>query len=386
MNFYIVFRGIWMILQFSGKKTKEDILSIKTDFHHNQEDFFHENKLIYGENFDALNILIRHFDLKGKIDLIYIDPPFSTNTIFKIGERSNTISSSIADDIAYEDTLKNEEYLEFIRERLILLYELLSDHGSIYFHIDYKVGHYIKILMDEIFGIDNFRGDISRIKCNPKNFRRKGYGNIKDMILFYSKSDKFTWNYPTVPFTDEDIKRLYNKIDENGKRYTTVPIHAPGETKDGVTGQKWKGMYPPKGRHWRCSPKELDELDELGLIEWSSKGNPRKKNYAEDMKKKGKPMQDIWEYKDPSKPVYPTEKNIDLLKNIILASSKENDLVLDCFAGSGTTIIASQELGRRWIGIDKSQKSIEIIKKRIKKAKSNLYNDKKYDFIDLMEN
>ena len=372
-----------MYLNYKNKKSKEEILNINHNVDFSPKDVNNDNLIIYGDNFDAMNILLNDFNYKNKIDLIYIDPPFSTNNIFKIGTRSNTISSSLDDDIAYEDTLKDEEYLEFIRERLILLYELLSDEGSIYFHIDYKIGHYVKILMDEIFGIENFRTDISRIKCNPKNFKRKGYGNIKDMILFYSKSDKFTWNHPTIPFTDEDIERLYTKIDEDGRRYTTVPIHAPGETKDGVTGQKWKGMYPPKGRHWRCSPKELDELDEKGLIEWSSSGNPRKKNYAEDMAKKGKPMQDIWEYKDSTSPIYPTEKNIDMLKKIILASSNPNDVVLDCFAGSGTTLVAAQELGRKWIGIDKSVKSIEIIENRIKKANITLYNNKKYDLIKL---
>jgi len=166
-----------MFLEYPNKKNRNDILNIKSDVSYEKGEGY-KNKLIYGENFDALNVLLKDFNLAGKIDLIYIDPPFSTNNVFKIGERSNTISSSNDDDIAYEDTLKNEEYLEFIRERLILLYELLSDKGSIYFHIDYKIGHYVKILMDEIFGIDNFRGDISRIKCNPKNFRRKGYGNM----------------------------------------------------------------------------------------------------------------------------------------------------------------------------------------------------------------
>lgn len=340
------------------------------------------NKLILGDNFDGLNILLHDFNLKSKVNLIYIDPPFSTNNIFKIGNRSNTISSSLNDSIAYEDTLKGEEYLEFIRERLILLYELLSDNGSIYFHIDYKMGHYIKILMDEIFGIDNFRGDISRIKCNPKNFKRKGYGNIKDMILFYSKNKNFIWNYPTTKFTEEDIKRLYKKIDDNGERYTTVPIHAPGETKDGVTGQKWKGMYPPEGRHWRCSPDELDKLDDAGLIEWSKNGNPRKKNYAKDKIKDGKPMQDIWTYKDPSKPIYPTEKNKDMLRNIILASSNPNDLVLDCFCGSGTTLIASNELGRNWIGIDKSNKAIDVVTSRFENILDNV-NGNLFDFITI---
>lgn len=374
-----------MFLEYPNKKSIDDVL--KKEYNNNfkiTKGKNEENKILFGDNFDGLNILLNDYNLKGKVDLIYIDPPFSTNNIFKIGERKNTISSSNDDDVAYEDTLQNEDFLEFIRERLILMHELLSDTGCIYFHIDYKIGHYIKIIMDEIFGIDNFRGDISRIKCNPKNFRRKGYGNIKDMILFYSKSDKYTWNYPTVPFTEKDIERLYKKVDEDGRRYTTVPIHAPGETTDGETGKEWRGMLPPKGRHWRCSPKELDELDAKGLIEWSKTGNPRKKNYADDMKRKGKPMQDIWEdFKDPSKPKYPTEKNIDMIKKIIKTSSNVGDLVLDCFMGSGTTIIASHELGRKWIGIDKSPKSIEVVQGRLESAKSNLYSDGKYEFIDI---
>ena len=373
-----------MRIEYDNKKDIEDILNLPYTSNYTIDKEGSSNKLFYGDNFDALNIMINELDLSGKIDLVYIDPPFSSNNIFKIGEKSNTISSSNDDAIAYTDTLKDEEYLEFIRERLVLLHKLLSDKGSIYFHIDYKIGHYIKIIMDGIFGSENFRGDISRIKCNPKNFKRKGYGNIKDMILFYSKTDDYIWNFPTVPFTEEDIARLYKKVDENGRRYTTVPVHAPGETKNGDTSDMWKGMYPPKGRHWRCSPKELDKLDKANLIEWSKKGNPRKKNYADDMKKKGKLMQDIWEYKDPSCPKYPTEKNIEMVKKIILSSSNPESIILDCFCGSGTTVIAAQELGRNWIGVDESEKSIEIIKNRLNNVKRGLYDyNKSYEFITI---
>lgn len=374
-----------MFLEYENKKSPNKLLN--EDYNHNFKVISgenEENKLVFGDNFDGLNIMLHEYKLKGKIDLIYIDPPFSTNNVFKIGSRKNTISSSNNDEIAYEDTLQDEKFLEFIRERLILLHELLSNTGSIYLHIDYKIGHYIKILMDEVFGMENFRGDISRVKCNPKNFRRKGYGNIKDMILFYSKTENYTWNYPTIPFSEKDIERLYRKVDKDGRRYTTVPIHAPGETNNGETGKEWRGMLPPEGRHWRCSPKELDELDKNGLIEWSKTGNPRKKNYADEMKNKGKPMQDVWEdFKDPSKPKYPTEKNIEMIKKIIKTSSNPGDLVLDCFMGSGTTIIASQELGRKWIGMDKSPKAVEIVKKRLKDSESTLYSNGKYEFIEI---
>jgi adenine-specific DNA-methyltransferase len=116
------------------------------------------------------------------------------------------------DDIAYIDDLKGFEFIEFIRERLIIAKELLSDIGSIYLHIDYKIGHYIKIIMDEIFGIDNFRNDITRIKCNPKNFSRKAYGNIKDMILFYSKTKNVIWNEPKLPFSEKNKENLFKKL------------------------------------------------------------------------------------------------------------------------------------------------------------------------------
>lgn len=335
------------------------------------------NKLIQGENLNVMKSLIEDFDLKGKIDLVYIDPPFSTKNIFKMGDsRVNTISFSHSDQIAYDDSLTGEDYIEFLRERLILIKELMSETASIYLHIDYKIGHYVKIIMDEIFGIKNFRNDISRIKCNPKNFKRKSYGNIRDMILFYTKSDEYTWNDPRIPFTEKDIERLFKKIDDNGKRYTTIPLHAPGETRNGPTGKKWKGMYPPKGRHWRSSPEKLDKLDEDGLVEWSKNGVPRKKIYADDKISEGKKMQDIWEFKDSQSPSYPTEKHIELLKFIVSASSNEGDLVMDVFAGSGTTLIASQELNRNWIGIDSSENAIRVSREKLSKVQGTLYNPK----------
>ena len=233
--------------------------------------------------------------------------------------------------------------------------------------------------MDEVFGRENFRNAITRIKCNPKNFHRKAYGNIKDLILFYSKSATPTWNDPRVPFSKEDEERLFKKIDKNGRRYTTIPLHAPGETSNGNTSKEWKGMKPPKGRHWRTNPAILEEWDKQGLIEWSASGVPRKKIFLDE--KEGKKMQDIWEFKDPQYPQYPTEKSLDLLKFIIEASSKEGDLVLDCFAGSGTTLVAAQLLNRNWIGVDKSEQAIKVAKKRIAELPANLFSKSDFEFI-----
>jgi adenine-specific DNA-methyltransferase len=276
--------------------------------------------------------------------------------------------------------LQGYAFINFIRERLIIAKELLSEQGSIYLHIDYKIGHYIKIIMDEVFGIENFRNDITRIKCNPKNFSRKAYGNIKDMILFYSKTNKLIWNEPKIPFSPKDKETLFKKIDKNGRAYTTIPLHAPGETKDGVTSREFKGMKPPKGRHWRSDPKELEELDKAGLIEWSANGNPRKIIYADE--RDGKKMQDIWEFKDSQYPVYPTEKNIDMLKTIILASSNQNSYIMDFFCGSGTTLAAAQELNRKWIGIDKSIHAINATINKLKNIPKNMFSNSDYSYVE----
>jgi adenine-specific DNA-methyltransferase len=330
--------------------------------------------------------LIEDFNLAGKIDLIYIDPPFATNNIFTFSEgRANTISNSKGDEIAYRDTLKDEKFIEFIRERVYLLHKLLSEKGSFYLHIDYKIGHYVKLVLDEVFGINNFRGDIARIKCNPKNFKRKGYGNIKDLVLFYSKSDKMIWNEPKSPYTEKDLEKLFPKTDVDGRKYTTIPLHAPGETKNGNSSKPFKGIEPPKGRHWRSDVKILEEWDSQGLIEWSSNGNPRKKIYSDE--REGKRVQDIWEYKDPQYPKYPTEKNIDMLNLIIRTSSNEDSIVLDCFSGSGTTLISSIRNHRRYIGVDSSKEAIKVIRNRIDEEVNGSLSKSAvdYDFYNLSD-
>ncbi len=337
-----------------------------------------KNKLIHADNLSVLKTLLD--DYSGKVDLIYIDPPFATNGHFKISEdRANTISSSNGGAIAYSDILVGADFLEFLRERLIFLRELLSDCGSMYLHIDYKIGHYVKLIMDEVFGRGMFRNDITRIKCNPKNFDRKAYGNVKDLIFFYSKTESPIWNDPKIPFSNDDIERLFKKVDKDSRKYTTIPLHAPGETLNGNTGKEWRGVKPPKGRHWRSDPVILEELNKQGLIEWSINGVPRKKIFVDE--RDGKKMQDIWEFKDPQYPNYPTEKNIDLLKFIVGASSNEGSLVLDCFCGSGTTLVAAQELNRNWIGIDKSEHAIKVAKKKLDNMPASLFSKVEYEFI-----
>ena len=134
---------------------------------------------------------------------------------------------------------------------------------------------------------------------------------------------------------------------------------------NGATGQVWNGLKPPAGRHWRYAPAVLTELDRLNLIEWSSTGNPRKKLFADEASKVGKSLQDVWVFKDPQYPRYPTEKNLDMLKVIINASSNPDDIVMDCFCGSGGTLVAAQQLNRRWIGIDNSETAMKICQTKL---------------------
>lgn len=316
--------------------------------------------LFYGDNFQIMGHLLNEY--ANKIDLVYIDPPYNTGQIFKISEnKTATISSSLNDEIAYFDNMKFNDYLEYIRERLVAIYCLLSDQGTLYVHIDIKVGHYIKILLDEIFGAENFINEISRIKSNPKNFNKKAFGNFKDTIYIYSKKPKQNI-FNNILQGEIDLSK-FPKKDENGA-YTTVPCHAPGETKNGVTANLWKGLLPPKGRHWRYAPEKLTELDREGLIEWSKNGNPRIKRYAKDFR--GVKLQDVWlDYKDPACPTYPTEKNSKMLDMIIKQSSNENSIIMDCFCGSGSFLLAGFKNSRKVIGIDNSKQAINVAIKNL---------------------
>ncbi|WP_289501408.1 site-specific DNA-methyltransferase [Gloeocapsopsis sp. IPPAS B-1203] len=317
------------------------------------------NRLIYGENLRVLKALLDDVNVAGKVRLIYIDPPYATGSGFESRKQSH----------AYHDLINGADYLEFLRQRLILLRELLANDGSIYVHLDDNMAFPVKVLMDEIFGSKNFRNWIARKKCNPKNYTRKQYGNISDYILFYTKSENYVWNQAFEAWTDDTAKKEYQYVEEGtGRRYKKVPIHAPG-TRNGATGQRWKGMLPPPGKHWQYTPETLDEMDARGEIYWSPTGNPRRKVYLDNSK--GIPVQDIWlDFKDAHNQNikitgYPTEKNSEILRRIILASSNTGDLVLDAFSGSGTTVAVAEELKRQWIAIDNSSLAIETTVHRL---------------------
>lgn len=314
------------------------------------------NKFYFGDNFNILLFLLQS-GYKNKIELIYIDPPFATTANFINRKQEH----------AYSDALCGGEYVEFLRKRLLVMRELLSDNGSIYLHLDSNMAFVMKVIMDEIFGENNCRAFITRKKCSTKNYTRNTFGNISDYIMFYSKTDKYTWNRPFDSWEMDRMIEQYPYIDEHGRRYKKVPIHAPG-VRNGETGKEWRGKMPPTGKHWQYTPAKLDELDAAGEIYWSSTGNPRRMVFCNP--DKGIPIQDIWlNYRDSINQQqkttgYPTEKNFDMLKMIVGASSSPGGIVMDCFAGSGTTLGAAHELNRSWIGADNSPESLKAILKR----------------------
>ncbi|MFN8458157.1 MAG: site-specific DNA-methyltransferase [Anaerolineae bacterium] len=346
-------------LHYEGKRAEREVLAtdpaaVKVLWQGAES----KNHLYYGDNLPILASFLNDDSIRHKVRLVYIDPPFATKSVFQSRSQSD----------AYLDLLAGAHYIEFIRQRLIILRELLAPNGSIYVHLDENMAFHIKIIMDEVFGSNNFRNWITRKKCNPKNYTRKTYGNIADYILFYTKSDNYVWNRSYEKWTPARADKEYEYIEEEtGRRYKKVPLHAPG-VRNGETGKPWRGMAPPPGKHWQFPPKTLDEMDARGEIYWSPNGNPRRKVYLDESN--GVPVQDIWlEFKDAHNQNikitgYPTEKNPQLLARIIEASSNPGDLVLDCFAGSGTTLAIASQLQRTWIGIDNSPVAIETTLRR----------------------
>lgn len=345
-------------VMYEGKEDARAIIS-KTFNKYDEQIKINEggtNQFFWGDNLDVLLYMLGN-GYRGKIKLVYIDPPFATTSTFVNRNQEH----------AYTDILSGGEFVEFLRQRLILIHELLAEDGSIYLHLDNKMAFTMKLIMDEIFGEANCRAFITRKKCSTKNYTKNTYGNISDYIMFYSKTEQYVWNRPFAPWDYDKMIEQYPYIDKRGRRYKKVPIHAPGERK-GETGKAWRGKLPPKGKHWQYTPAKLDELDAAGEIYWSPTGNPRRMVFCDPSK--GIPVQDIWmDYRDSVNQSqkttgYPTEKNFDMLKMIVEASSNVGDVVMDCFAGSGTTLGAAFDLGRQWIGVDNSLESLRAILKR----------------------
>ena len=345
------------------------------------------NRLIWGDKKYVLPSLLP--ELAGKVDLIYIDPPFATGQNFsyqaQVGDDEFIKEANMIEEKAYRDTwgLGLDSYVVWFYEAVSLLYELLSEEGSIYVHCDPTASHYIKVIMDAVFGQDHFRNEITWRRIRGAKNDASQYGRSSDSILFYTIGD--TWNFDP-PRLQEVNDSWYKKSDEKGK-YVSSKLLAAGTTK-GDSGQVWRGVAP-KG-HWivprlltaRYEKEQnrklqgtvrerLDILADAGYIEFSHNGNPSWRRYLSEANPPR--VDDIWD-DDEVKPIsrnsserldYPTQKPEALLERIIRASSNEGDLVLDCFCGSGTTAAAAEKLNRRWIACDLGRFAIHTARKRL---------------------
>ena len=338
------------------------------------------NLLVWGDNLLALRELLLdqqsrdEFGTRGKIKLIYIDPPFATRQDFMKDKEK-----------AYRDKVLGAQFIEFLRRRLILLRELLADDGSIFVHLDTKKGHYIKAVLDEVFDEPRFQNEIIWKRQSAHNDAGK-CGAIHDSIFFYTKSDRWIWNDVRMPVSEDYVEQFFDQIDPlTNRRYARGDLTAAGVTKDGDSGKPWRGVdVSAKGRHWALpddvlarlgvNPKstiqqKLDALDKGGALHWPKKGVPRLKRFADEVD--GVSLQDVWTdikliHNQSSERVgYPTQKPEELVGRIIQASSRKNDIVLDCFCGSGTTAAVAEKLGRRWIAMDSGKLAMYMTQKRL---------------------
>ena len=278
-----------------------------------------------------------------------------------------------------------QSYLCMMAVRLLEMRRVLKDAGSIYLHCDPTAGHYLKLLMDSIYGTRNFRNEIVW-KRSHGHGSAKRYGPIHDTLLFYSKTDKFLWADARLPYEQGYIDRYFKFDDDDGRgRYWADNLTGSG-TRNGATGEVWRGFDPTeKSRHWMYTPDVLDQMDVDSRIYWpkSSTAWPKLKRYLAEAK--GMPLQDIFDDiyalqvmggNRRERIGYPTQKPLALLERIIKASSNEGDVVLDPFCGCATACVAAENLGRRWIGIDISPKAVELVNMRLQQSMGDLFHNR----------
>jgi len=334
------------------------------------------NRLIWGDKKYVLPSLLQEF--AGQVNLIYIDPPFNVGADFSftatIPDNPDTDEDetttfvkepSVIEMKAYRDTWGRglDSYLQWFYETVVFLRELLAENGSIYVHLDYHIGHYAKTVLDEVFGSASFMNEIIWHRTSAHS-DSSTYGNAHDSLFFYIKSENFTWNKQYQPYDQEYIESHYRYVDSNGRRYRTDNLTAMGLHGKGYT-YEWKGVT----RVWRCPPETMKDLDAKGRVHYTRNGVAEYIRYLDEMP--GVLAQDTWEDISPvnsqaaERVAYATQKPEALLERIIKASSNENDLVLDCFCGSGTTAAVAEKLNRRWIACDLGRFAIHTTRKRL---------------------
>jgi adenine-specific DNA-methyltransferase len=330
------------------------------------------NRLIWGDKKYVLSALLNEF--ATKIDLIYIDPPFDTGADFSFHVQVNgegfTKEPSVIEQKAYRDTWGRglDSYLQWFYETVVLLRELLADTGSLYVHLDWHVVHYAKAILDEVFGIENFKNEVIWQRAHTHN-DPDAFGRVHDTLLYY-RMPKATFNPVHGKYRDEYVEQAYRHAEKEGRRYQTLPLHAThvfSSTDDNTRRFGDRVLRPPQGKYWRWSQKKIDEALAQGLIVVSKTGVPRYKKYLDEAT--GVPIQSIWTdlkmLAQPEMVGYPTQKPETLLERIIKVSSNEGDLVLDCFCGSGTTAVVAEKLKRRWISADLGRFAIHTTRKRL---------------------
>lgn len=337
------------------------------------------NKLIWGDNKLVLSSLKngplrQEIEDNGGIKLIYIDPPFDVGADFsmniEIGDEQFTKQPSVLEELAYRDTWGKgtDSFIAMIYERLSLMRDLLADDGSIYVHCDWRVNSHIRLVMDELFGTDYMRNEIVWQRTNAHNMKTKGYIRSNDTLWFYTKSDSFTFNEQYTEYGDAQLGRY--KEDESGRLYTGRDLTFSGRNPNRQF--EWRGTRPPENRSWGSSIEQLEQWWIEGRILTKKDGTPRLdglKVYLDETK--GKRLIANWcdlnrvGNTSDERMDYPTQKPESLLERILRVSSNKNDIVADFFCGSGTTLAASEKLGRKWIGSDLGKFAIHTTRKRM---------------------
>lgn len=360
------------------------------------------NRLIWGDKKYVLPSLIPEF--AGKVNLIYIDPPFDTGADFSFTatipddpetdeDESTTFTKqpSILEQKAYRDTWGRglDSYLQWFYETVALLHELLHENGSLYVHLDWHVGACARGVLEEIFGRDNFDTEIIWKRKDAQS-SADTYGIVHDTVYFIRKSKVVVFNKQFVPLSQETADSWYNSEEVaatdivnrkgqlipkgNVRRFNRADISAPGLRLGTEAHYQWNGQWPPKGRHWAYKKEVMQQLEKEGRLIYSSSGRVYEKRYLDESA--GVPAQSIWtdisfvrgmskRQADSEWMDYPTQKPEGLLERIIKTSSNKGDLVLDCFCGSGTTAAVAEKLNRRWIACDLGRFAIHTTRKRM---------------------
>ena len=355
------------------------------------------NHLYFGDNLD---ILRQHIDAES-VDLIHLDPPFNSNATYNVLFRERSGEESAAQITAFDDTwrwgLESElayqeviteqagkvgellaalrsflgqndmmAYLTMMAQRMVELHRVLKPTGSIYLHCDPTASHYLKLLMDAVFGAYNFRNEISWSRSNPKSHHKLNFPNCRDVILRYSKTDKGTFNKIYTEHDPEYVNKAYKYFDEDGRRYRLLPLLNPNKDRPNLT-YEFLGVH----RVWRWTKERMQQAYEDGIVVQLKPGAvPQYKLYLEDSRGRTvtNDWNDIQQASGNERLEYPTQKPETLLERIISASSNEGDVVLDPFCGCGTAVAAAERLNRRWIGIDVTHLAITLIRRRMHDA------------------